>query len=360
MAKKKKIDSGKGMTYAGAGVDIKKADKLVSKIKTIAARTATPSVIGGIGGFGGLYFQDLRGVKESVLVSSTDGVGTKLKIAFMTGKHDTVGIDLVGMCVNDVIVQGAKPLFFLDYFATGKLDNVVAEEVIKGIANGCIKAGCPLLGGETAEMPGFYQPGEYDLSGFTVGQVEKSKIIDGSKVKEGNALIGILSSGLHSNGFSLVRKIIFEKHKMKIDDYVQELGKTIGEELLTPTRIYVKPILSLLDKVQVNGIANITGGGLTENIPRILPNGLGVSIDNDELKTLPIFSFLQKLGKVPDDEMRRTFNNGIGMVVVVPYKYTNDAINHLKDAGEKAWYFGQVESLKRPVFSSGERVVYYH
>jgi len=266
------------LTYADAGVDIDKANKLVSTISEIAKKTSRTGVIGEIGGFGGLFSLNVANLNRPVLVSSTDGVGTKLKIAFMLGKHDTVGIDLVAMCVNDIIVQGAKPLFFLDYLSLGKLESEQVAEIIEGIGEGCKQANCALLGGETAEMPGFYKDKEYDMAGFAVGIVDNSKIIDGTEVRVGHRLIGIASSGLHSNGYSLVRKICFDRLKLKIDDYVPELGQSIGEALLTPTKIYVKPLLSILKDLPVHGLAHITGGGIEDNILRIVPGACQISI----------------------------------------------------------------------------------
>jgi phosphoribosylformylglycinamidine cyclo-ligase len=319
------------LTYADAGVDIDKANKLVSTISEIAKRTSRTGVIGEIGGFGGLFSLNLANLDRPVLVSSTDGVGTKLKIAFMLGKHDTVGIDLVAMCVNDIIVQGAKPLFFLDYLSLGKLESEQVAEIIKGIGEGCKQANCALLGGETAEMPGFYKDKEYDMAGFAVGIVDNSKIIDGTEVRVGHRLIGIASSGLHSNGYSLVRKICFDRLKLKIDDYVPELGQTIGEALLTPTKIYVEPLLSILKDLPVHGLAHITGGGIEDNILRIVPRACQISIQAEIWDVPPIFTFLQQAGNVSDAEMRRTFNNGIGMIAIVPA----DATAECKDSSKR-------------------------
>jgi len=297
---------------------------------------------------------NLANFDRPVLVSSTDGVGTKLKIAFMLGKHDTIGIDLVAMCVNDILVQGAKPLFFLDYLSMGKLDSEQVADIIKGVAEGCKLAKCALLGGETAEMPGFYTGNEYDMAGFAVGIVDNSKIIDGTEVRVGHRLIGIASSGLHSNGYSLVRKICFERLKLKVDDYVPELGKTIGEELLAPTKIYVEPILSILKDLPVHGLAHITGGGIADNILRIVPKACNISIQTEIWDVPPIFSFLQQAGNVADEEMRRTFNNGIGMIAIVHPDATADVLQRLEAMGEKAYLIGEILECK----DSGERIIW--
>ena len=330
------------LTYADAGVDIEKADKLVEAISEIAQRTSRTGVIGEIGGFGGLFSPNLANIDRPVLVSSTDGVGTKLKIAFMLDKHDTVGIDLVAMSVNDILVQGAKPLFFLDYLSVGKLDSGRAESIIRGIGEGCQQAKCALLGGETAEMPGFYKDNEYDLAGFAVGIVDNSKIIDGTDIRVGHRLIGIASSGLHSNGFSLVRKICFDTLKLKVDDHIPELGKSLGEELLTPTRIYVEPILSILKDLPIHGLAHITGGGITNNILRIVPKACNVLIQTDIWEVPPIFSFLQQAGNVSQREMQRTFNNGIGMIAIVPPDAAPDILQRLRAMNEKAYLIGEI------------------
>ena len=334
------------LTYADAGVDIDKANQLVSTISKIAQHTAISGVMGEIGGFGGLFSLNLANVDRPVLVSSTDGVGTKLKIAFMLDKHDTIGIDLVAMCVNDILVQGAKPLFFLDYLSMGKLDNQRAADIISGIGEGCKKAKCALLGGETAEMPGFYPDNEYDLAGFGVGIVDNNKIIDGTEVRVGHRLIGIASSGLHSNGYSLVRKICFEILKMKVDDYVEDLGKTLGEELLTPTRIYVEPILSILKDLPVHGLAHITGGGIAENILRIVPKACNILIQTGIWDLPPVFHFLQQAGKISEQEMHRTFNNGIGMIAIVPPDATADVLQRLDALNEKAFLIGEILDCK--------------
>jgi len=317
-------------SYKDAGVDIDLANQIVKKIKPLISKTSIPGVLSGIGGFGGLFSLAGQKYKEPVLVSGTDGVGTKLKIAFALNKHNTVGIDLVAMSVNDIITCGAKPLFFLDYISISKLSKKVVIDLIKGITEGCKMAGCALLGGETAEMPGFYPEGEYDLAGFAVGIVEKNKIIDGREIREGDSIIGLASNGLHSNGFSLARKVLLESNKYKIEDKESSFGEYLGEELLTPTKIYVYPVLRLLEKYEILGIAHITGGGLLENIPRILPEEVSVKIDRGSWPTPSIFSLIQKEGKISDEEMSRTFNMGIGMVLVVPQNDALKVINELK------------------------------
>jgi phosphoribosylformylglycinamidine cyclo-ligase len=342
------------LTYADAGVDIDKGNQLVSTINEIAKQTSISGVIGEIGGFGGLFSLNLANLDRPVLVSSTDGVGTKLKIAFMLDKHDTIGIDLVAMCVNDILVQGAKPLFFLDYISMGKLDNKRAAEVIAGIGDGCKQAKCALIGGETAEMPGFYQQNEYDLAGFAVGIVDNSKIIDGTEVRVGHKLIGIASSGLHSNGYSLVRKICFEILKMKVDDYVADFGRTLGEELLTPTKIYVESILNLLKDMPVHGLAHITGGGIADNILRVVPKACNILVQTELWEVPPIFKFLQQAGKISDLEMRRTFNNGIGMVAIVPPNATADVLQRLDAMKEKAFLIGEILECR----DSGNRIIW--
>jgi len=331
-----------GESYKDAGVDISLANQIVEKIKPLISKTSIPGVLGGIGGFGGLFSLAEQKYKEPVLVSGTDGVGTKLKLAFALNKHDTIGIDLVAMSVNDVITCGAKPLFFLDYISMGKLSEKVVVELIKGITEGCKMADCALLGGETAEMPGFYPEGEYDLAGFAVGVVEKSEIIDGREIKEGDSVIGITSNGLHSNGFSLVRKVLFESNKYKIGDKVPSFEKSLGEELLRPTSIYVSPVLHLLEKYKILGIAHITGGGLLENIPRILPKEISVRIDQQSWPTPSIFTFLQKEGEISDGEMYRTFNMGIGMVLIVSSNDASKVIDELKIAEYNSYLIGQV------------------
>ncbi|MBU1054995.1 MAG: phosphoribosylformylglycinamidine cyclo-ligase [Proteobacteria bacterium] len=336
----------KPLTYADSGVDIDKANRLIESIKEIAKKTNRPGVIGEIGGFGGMFSLNTNNFQKPVLVSSTDGVGTKLKVAFMAGKHDTIGIDLVAMSVNDIIVQGAEPLFFLDYFATGEIDSQIAIDVIKGVAEGCKQSKCALLGGETAEMPGFYNKNEYDLAGFAVGLVDYGKIIDCSDIRMGHKLIGITSSGLHSNGYSLARKICFDVLNLKIDSYVSELGKTIGEELLTPTRIYSAMILSLIRDLPIHGLAHITGGGISENIVRIIPETCMIKIIKDSWDIPPIFNFLKEAGKVSEAEMMRTFNNGIGMVAIVPEKSVDEIMDRLAGFNEKIFLIGEIAERK--------------
>ncbi len=330
------------LTYADAGVDIDKANKLVDAIGEIAKQTVRTGVMSDIGGFGGLFSLNLANLERPVLVSSTDGVGTKLKIAFMLDRHDTVGIDLVAMCVNDIIVQGAKPLFLLDYLSMGKLDNQRATDIITGIAQGCKQAQCALLGGETAEMPGFYQDKEYDLAGFAVGVVDNSKIIDGSEIRVGHKLIGIGSSGLHSNGYSLARKVCFEVLKLNSDAHVSELGKTIGEELLTPTIIYAPTISALLKDLPIHGIAHITGGGIPDNIVRIVPQACSILIREESWEIPPIFSFLQQAGNISAEEMARTFNMGIGMIVVVPNHAAVDVMQRIEALSQRAYVIGEI------------------
>jgi phosphoribosylformylglycinamidine cyclo-ligase len=329
------------ITYKDAGVDIDAGDVFVEKIKPFVKSTFRPEVMTQIGGFGGLFA--LKKYKDPVLVAGTDGVGTKLKIAFLTNKHDTVGIDLVAMCVNDIIVQGAEPLFFLDYFATGRLKPQEHSDIVKGIAVGCKQAGCALIGGETAEMPSFYGEDEYDLAGFAVGVVEKKKIINGSKIKPGDQLIGLGSSGLHSNGYSLVRKALLEKAGYGVQDTLSELHHTaLGEVLLTPTRIYAKTILSLLKEFDIRGMAHITGGGITENTPRMLPKGAQALIQKGTWDIHPVFKLVQKKSQVNDDEMYRDFNMGIGMVLAVPKKQASALMKKATKLGETAYLIGEI------------------
>jgi phosphoribosylformylglycinamidine cyclo-ligase len=330
------------LTYRDAGVDIDAGDALVETIKPIARATHRPGLLAGIGGFGAMFEIPPGQYREPVLVSSTDGVGTKLKLAIDLKRHGTIGIDLVGMCVNDIVVQGAEPLFFLDYYATGKLDNTVAADVIRGIGEGCQQAGCALVGGETAEMPGLYGEGDYDLAGFTVGVVEKSKIIDGSQVKPNDTLIGIASSGPHSNGYSLVRKII-KVRKAKLDEPFGN-GKSLGDTLLAPTRIYVKPLLALMKVLPVHAAAHITGGGLPGNVPRVMPDHTRAVIDARAWKRPAIFDWLQEGGNVDDAEMYRTFNCGLGMVLAVAPGDAERALKILADHGETAAIVGHIEA----------------
>lgn len=336
--------SKKGLTYADAGVDIDKANRFIDKIKGLVSKTPRTGVLGNIGGFGGLYSPNLSNMEKPVLVSSTDGVGTKLKIAQLTGIHNTIGIDLVAMCVNDIIVQGAKPLFFLDYLSTGKLDEDTSVAIIEGIANGCCEAECSLIGGETAEMPGLYNEGDYDLAGFSVGIVDDDKIIDGSEIRGGHKVIGISSSGIHSNGYSLVRKVCFDVLKLKVSDHVEELGCTLGEELLRPTKIYVKTIMPHIREMQIHGLSHITGGGFEDNISRILPNACKVVLDKDSWERHAIFHFLQKAGNIEELELLRTFNCGIGLVAIVPEKNAQDLVDRMDAMGEKAYIIGEVEN----------------
>ena len=335
--------SNKPLTYKDAGVDIDAGNELVERIKPLVKRTRRPEVMAGIGGFGGLFAIPPGRYKEPVLVSGTDGVGTKLMLAQHLGVHDTIGIDLVAMCVNDVLVQGAEPLFFLDYFACGKLDNDVASAVIAGIAEGCMQAGAALIGGETAEMPDMYDPGEYDLAGFTVGAVERAEMIDGSAISEGDAIIGIASSGPHSNGYSLIRKVLDRAGNAQIE------GVSAAERLLAPTRIYVKPILAVMKEISVKGLAHITGGGITENIPRVLPESLDAAIDTASWQQGPVFDFLREYGKIETTEMRRTFNCGVGMVVVVNAEDATRTIDLLAGNGETAWQIGRIVAGKQEV-----------
>ena len=335
------------LTYKKAGVDINKANELVKRIKKITRQAPRSGVLAGIGGFCGLFSLDVSHYSDPVLATSTDGVGTKLKIAMLADKHDTIGVDLVAMCVNDIVVQGAKPLFFLDYLSMGMLVPETAEAVIQGIVKGCKEAKCALIGGETAEMPGLYAKGEYDLAGFVVGIVDNGKIVDGSEIGVGHKLIGIASSGLHSNGYSLVRKICFDKLKLKVTDHVEELGRTLGEELLEPTKIYCEIFRNLIKDFPIHGIAHITGGGLLDNLPRILPNTCRAVVEEGSWDIPPIFEFLQKNGKISTEEMRRTFNNGIGMVVVAPAAVAQNIVEFLKAMQEKAFIIGDVVARKR-------------
>ena len=330
------------LSYKDAGVDINAGNELVERIKPHVKRTTRPEVIGGLGGFGALCALPSK-YKEPILVSGTDGVGTKLRLAIDLKKHDTIGSDLVAMCVNALVVQGAEPLCFLDSYATGKLEVDVASDVVKGIAEGCVQSGCALVGGETAEMPGMYHAGDYDLAGFCVGVVEKSKIIDGSKVQAGDALIALGSSGPHSNGYSLIRKVI---DVAGVNPATEQLvGKALGDQLLAPTRIYVKSVLELIEKVDVHAIAHLTGGGFWENIPRVLPDNTKAVIDEKSWEWQPVFKWLQEKGNIDSYEMYRTFNCGVGMVIALPQADVEKALNVLRQAGENAWLIGQIESL---------------
>ena len=328
--------------YAAAGVDITAGYKAVELMKQHVARTVTAGVLGGVGGFGGLFELDLTGIRKPVLVSGTDGVGTKLKLAFRMDKHDTVGIDCVAMCVNDIICCGAKPLFFLDYIACGKNVPERIAAIVSGVAEGCVQSGAALIGGETAEMPGFYPVEEYDLAGFSVGVVDKDQIIDRSEVRHGDVLVALPSSGVHSNGFSLVRRV-FDVENADLKAPVEALGgKSLGETLLTPTKIYVKPMLSLMEAVKVKSIAHITGGGFYENIPRALPQGCTAKIDRSAVKVLPIFDLIARTGEIPEREMFNTFNMGVGMIAVVSKADAAKAVETLKQSGEDAYLLGEI------------------
>ena len=335
-------------SYKAAGVDVTAGYKAVELMKAHVARTRIPGALSGIGGFGGLFQPDLTGIKEPVLVSGTDGVGTKLKIAFLMDKHDTVGIDCVAMCANDVACAGARPLFFLDYVAVGKNVPERVADIVSGVAEGCVQAGCALIGGETAEMPGFYPPDEYDLAGFCVGLADKSRLIDGAGVTAGDAIIAIPSSGVHSNGFSLVRKV-FNVREENMGLPIAELGKTLGEELLTPTKIYVKPLLKLMDTVEVRAVSHITGGGFYENIPRMLPEGKKAVIRKADVRVLPIFRVIQKTGGIPEHDMFNTFNMGVGLMVAVPAEQADLALRTLQDMGEDAYILGEIADGEKGV-----------
>ena len=329
------------LRYKDAGVDINAGNELVERIKPHVKRTTRPEVIGGLGGFGALCAIPTK-YKEPILVSGTDGVGTKLRLAIDLKKHDTIGIDLVAMCVNDLVVQGAEPLFFLDYYATGKLDVDVASDVVKGIAEGCVQSSCALVGGETAEMPGMYHAGDYDLAGFCVGVVEKSEIIDGSQVKTGDALIALGSSGPHSNGYSLIRKVI---DVAGVNPATEQLdGRPLSEQVLAPTKIYVKSVLALIKQTEVHAIAHLTGGGFWENIPRVLPKNTKAVIDESSWEWQPVFKWLQEKGNIETYEMYRTFNCGVGMVIALPQSQVETALAILKQSGENAWLIGHIEN----------------
>ncbi|OQX14398.1 MAG: phosphoribosylformylglycinamidine cyclo-ligase [Desulfobulbaceae bacterium A2] len=328
--------------YQEAGVDIDKGNAFISRIRQFTGATHTRGVLTDIGGFSGLFALGNHQLKDPVLVTSTDGVGTKLAVAQLCGRHDTIGIDLVAMCVNDVVVCGAKPLCFLDYFASASLDLEVAVDVVRGIAEGCKQAKCALIGGETAEMPGLYRSGDYDLAGFVVGLVDRDKIIDGSDIRVGNRIIGLASSGVHSNGFSLVRKICFEEQQLKVSDHIEALGETLGEALLRPTRIYVESIVTLIKHLSIRGMVHITGGGFYDNIPRVLPQGCKAVIHRGSWPVPPIFTFLQERGKVSETEMHRVFNMGIGMILMIDEKQTDDMLIELAARGEKAFVIGEV------------------
>jgi phosphoribosylformylglycinamidine cyclo-ligase len=343
--------------YKKAGVDIAAGNEAVERMKKHVKRTYRPEVLAELGGFGGLFSLNKDKYDEPVLVSGTDGVGTKLKLAFAMDKHDTIGIDAVAMCVNDIIVQGAEPLFFLDYLACDKVVPEKIEAIVKGIAEGCVQAGCSLIGGETAEMPGMYQGGEYDIAGFTVGIVDKKKMIDGSTIAAGDAVIGFASSGIHSNGFSLVRRLLLEDAGYSLDQELEELGGAkLGDVLIEPTRIYVKSALKLVEQVEVKGMAHITGGGFIENIPRVLPDGVNVDVEYGSWPILPIFDLMQNKGGITNRDMFTTFNMGIGLVIVVPADQANEALRIAAELGEQAYRIGTVTEGSRIVTFTGADV----
>jgi phosphoribosylformylglycinamidine cyclo-ligase len=331
--------------YRDAGVDIDKGNLFVSRIKSIAAETHRRGVLADLGGFSGLFAIGNEDLSNPVLIASTDGVGTKLNVAKLCNKHDTIGIDLVAMCVNDVIVSGAKPLFFLDYFASCSLDIDVATDVVRGIAAGCKQAHCSLIGGETAEMPGLYQPGDYDLAGFVVGIGDRNAIIDGSDIRVGDKIIGLASSGLHSNGYSLVRKIFFDQLGSRVEDFIEEFGCSLGEELLRPTRIYVDSIVNILRRNKINGLVHITGGGFIDNIPRILPKGCVAHIYADSWPIAPVFSYLAEKGEISSEEMFRTFNMGIGMMAIVSEHHVEDLLHQFRGHGEQPYLIGEIKTM---------------
>lgn len=330
------------ISYKDAGVNVEAGYEAVRLMRTHVKSTFRPEVLTDIGGFGGLFALDKSKYNEPVLVSGTDGVGTKLKIAFLMDKHDTIGIDCVAMCVNDIVCSGAEPLFFLDYLAVDKNHPEKIAEIVKGVSQGCIMSGCALIGGETAEMPGLYAEEEYDIAGFAVGIVEKSKIISGSKIKEGDKLIGLASSGIHSNGYSLVRKLL-KPNKQKLNEFIDSFGSKLGEELLKPTKIYVKTILDLIDKFNINGICHITGGGFIENIPRILPEQLRAEVNIGSWPVLPVFKLLQDIGEIRDQDMYNTFNMGIGMILAVDREASDDIIKYLSEQNQQAYIIGEIK-----------------
>ncbi|WP_243290978.1 phosphoribosylformylglycinamidine cyclo-ligase [Bacillus sp. FJAT-47783] len=340
-------------SYKEAGVDIHAGYEAVSRMKKHVAKTNRPGVIGALGGFGGMFDLSTLGYKEPVLVSGTDGVGTKLKLAFMMDEHDTIGIDAVAMCVNDILAQGAEPLFFLDYLGVGKAVPEKIEQIVKGVADGCEQAGCALIGGETAEMPGVYDEEEYDIAGFAVGVVEKSKVVTGERIEEGDLLIGLASSGIHSNGYSLVRKILLEDHQLHLDESYEGLEETLGKELLKPTKIYVRPVLNAIMNSDIHGMAHITGGGFIENIPRMLPKGLGAEIDYGSWPIPSIFSFIQEKGSIETKEMFEVFNMGIGFVLAVSETNMPHVIARLEESGEKAYIIGRVKKGEGISFGGG-------
>jgi phosphoribosylformylglycinamidine cyclo-ligase len=340
----------RAMTYKAAGVDIELKQSLIPRLRELAGRTTGAQVIGGVGGFGALIaFDAARGMRRPILVAGADGVGTKLKIAVATGRHDTVGIDCVAMCVNDVICYGAKPLFFLDYIGTGKLDRRVALDIVKGVARGCAQAGASLVGGETAQLPEFYRPGEYDLAGFAVGVVERSRIPVPQKIKPGDVLVGLGSNGLHSNGYSLARMVLLKRAKLKLGTRVAELGCTLADELLRPTLIYARIVGELFERFAVKGLANITGGGVPENLPRVLPEGVQAVLRRTSWPVAPIFTMIQRLGRISRPEMERTFNNGLGMIAVVAPRDADRVLGHLRRRRFAAYLVGEVRRGKRSV-----------
>ena len=338
-----------GATYKAAGVDIEAGDEAVFRLKEYAQSTYTQNVLTDVGAFGGMFRLDTADMTEPVLVSSIDSVGTKVKIATMMDRYDTVGVDIVNHCANDILVQGAKPLFFLDYFATSKLIPAVAADVVKGMADACREAGCVLIGGEIAEMPGVYLEGEFDIAGCIVGLVDRPKIIDGSKIQQGDVVVGIASSGLHTNGFSLVRKVLFDDHDYKVDQYVPELGAVLGEVLLTPHKCYVKPLFALMEEFDIHAIAHLTGGGFYSNIPRVLPMDCQVTVERRAWGVPPIFTFLQDKGGIDAVEMHRTFNMGIGLVLIVANHRGVPVVQRLEEMGENAWIIGEVHKGGREV-----------
>ncbi len=331
--------------YSEAGVDIDKGNAFIEEIRDIVNSTHQRGVLGEIGGFSSHMVIDTNKFKQPVIVNSTDGVGTKLAVAHLCNKHDTIGIDLVAMCVNDLIVGGATPLSFLDYFAMGKLDLTIAKAVVTGIAEGCIQANCSLTGGETAEMPGLYQGNDYDIAGFVTGIVDRDAIIDGSDIRPGNKIIGLRSSGLHSNGYSLVRKICFSDHNLTVDQFITELDCTLGEELLRPTKIYVQPILNVMKNYAINGMVHNTGGGFIDNIPRVLPKGCKAIVDTKAWAPHPVFPFLERMGEIPSEEMYRTFNMGIGLLVIIDEDKAGDINHHFEALGEEPYIIGEIVSL---------------
>lgn len=346
-------DQKRPLTYREAGVDIDAGNRAVQLMKNHVKATYRPEVLGDIGGFGGLFALDIAKYRQPVLVSGTDGVGTKLCLAFMLDRHDTIGQDAVAMCVNDILVQGAEPLFFLDYLAVGKLEPEKVASIVSGVAGACKESGCALIGGETAEMAGFYKTGEYDIGGFAVGVVEKSKIITGETIQPGDVLLGLPSSGIHSNGYSLVRKICFDLKQLSPDDFISELGKTIGDELLTPTRLYPRVCLPLLENFDIRGMVHITGGGFYDNIPRILPDNCGVEVDTSSWPMPPVFKLLQEWGQVPWPEMYRTFNMGIGMILVLPASQAEAVQQDLAARGEQSYVIGRIHAGKQEVTLKG-------